>query len=83
MVDWFTATIYFYSETDDRKYKTDITESELSYILKNCQNLNELAKFLAILGKTTELYDLEDDLTEKKKVRLPKIHGAKEKRYIP
>lgn len=24
-----------------------------------------------------------DELTEKEKVRLPKIHGAKEKRYIP
>lgn len=30
-----------------------------------------------------DLDKLEDNFTEKKKVRLPKVHGAKEKRYIP
>ena len=30
-----------------------------------------------------ELLEFEDDVLVKKKRRLPKIHGAKEKRYIP
>jgi len=55
MVEWFTAKIYFYSESEDKKYETDISEAELSHILKNCKDLNQLAEFLAVTKKTIPL----------------------------
>ena len=55
MVDWFTATIYFYSESEDKNYKTEINEHELAYILKNCKDLNDLAEFLSVIKKTIPL----------------------------
>ena len=55
MVDWFTATIYFYSESEDQKYYTEINEHELAHILKTCRTLNDLAEFLAVIKKTIPL----------------------------
>lgn len=51
MVDWFTATVYFYSEGDDRKFKIDLTEHELAKLLKFCDDLNKLYEFTELLNR--------------------------------
>lgn len=55
MTDWFTAVIYFYSESENKRYKTEINEQELAYILRYCGDLNQLAEFLSVINKTMEV----------------------------